>query len=206
MLLLADPISFIMKKPILLLCLLVAFNSCNDSKKAETDSSTEDKENIEYKDDLGSSAQDQPMAKDKSQASSEDRKTEDYSENKSASISGVYYNSSHKGDTECNCYCVDISATGSSELCLKENELYINALFKKNGDNINIYYKGKSEANTNEEIPWDKFETGTPIAVLSPEPNGVLKLDWKGFRIDGKIAIDYALLGKKTLEGTYKKK
>jgi hypothetical protein len=30
-------------------------------------------------------------------------------------------------------------------------------------------------------------------------------LDWKGFSIDGELAVDYAIFGKKTLEGTYKK-
>jgi len=30
-------------------------------------------------------------------------------------------------------------------------------------------------------------------------------LDWKGFYIDGELAVDYAIYGKKTLEGTYKK-
>jgi zinc D-Ala-D-Ala carboxypeptidase len=33
-----------------------------------------------------------------------------------------------------------------------------------------------------------------------------MELDWLGFTINGDLAMDYAIFGKKTLEGQYKKK
>lgn len=196
-----------MRTLIVLLCFSAFLISCNDSKKEKNGISIEN-DSIEHKNDLGSSPQDQPLktigeTPDNDEKSGEDPKEDS---NSTRTISGTYLNSEHQEDTSCKCYCIEVSTSGSSELCLKENEVYIKARFKSDGNNINIFYTGKSPATTAEKIPWDKFDTGTPIAVLSPEPNGDLKLDWKGFRIDGEIAIDYALLGKKTLEGTYKKK
>lgn len=180
--------------------------SYNDSKKEKD---VNQNESIEAKQKLGTSAQDQPMdqydpdVENKNETSEKNKK--ETSTTSSESISGTYLNTEHQEDTSCKCYCIEVSTAGSSELCLKDN-MYINARFQQHGNKINIFYTGKSTGTTADKIPWDKFETGTPIAVLSQEPNGSLKLDWKGFRIDGEIAIDYALLGKKTLEGTYKKK
>ena len=120
-------------------------------------------------------------------------------------ISGTYIKSDHPEDWNCSCFCLDVKMSGTSELCLSQDKLYINGRFEQRGNNINIYYSGKSSKTTNSDIPWDKFEKNTPIAVLSPSANG-FDLDWKGFSIDGEIAVDYALYGKKTLEGTYKRK
>ncbi len=196
-----------MRTLIILLCFTASLVSCNNSSKEKDDLSAEN-DSLEYKNDLGTSAQDQPINVEE-ETPNEYKKTEvDRSENSNSAtaISGTYLNTEHQKDTSCKCYCLEVATSGSTELCLKENEMYINARFQQDGNNINIFYTGKSSRTTAENIPWDRFQTGTPIAILSPEPNGDLKLDWKGFRIDGEIAIDYALLGKKTLEGTYKKK
>ncbi|QYA25509.1 hypothetical protein G3I01_08305 [Gramella sp. MT6] len=196
-----------MRTLIILLCFTACLVSCNNSNKEKDDLSAEN-DSLEYKNDLGTSAQDQPINVEE-ETPKENEKTEvDRSENSNpvTAISGTYLNTEHQEDTSCKCYCLEVATSGSTELCLKENEMYINARFQQDGNNINIFYTGKSTRTTAENIPWDRFQTGTPIAILSPEPNGDLKLDWKGFRIDGEIAIDYALLGKKTLEGTYKKK
>ena len=91
----------------------------------------------------------------------------------------------------------------NSELCLKKDEIYIQARFSKDADGkLNVFYVKPSEKNTNDKLPWDKFDTNKPIAVLTPSGKG-LELDWKGFSIGGELAVDYALYGKKTLEGTY---
>ncbi len=197
-----------MRTLIILICFGAFLISCNDSRK-EKDNLSGKQDTIEAKENLGTSAQDQPIHQDgRDQSKNKQLSQGDEKKNNelSAITSGTYLNTEHKEDTSCKCYCIEISTNGTSELCLKENEIYINARFEESGQNINIFYADKSSKTTAEEIPWDKFETGTPIAVLSPEPNGNLKLDWKGFIIDGKIAVDYALYGKKTLEGTYKKK
>lgn len=120
-------------------------------------------------------------------------------------LAGKFIKTDHTSDSDCSCYCVNINFSGTSELCLSENKLYINARMEKSGDKINVYYSGKTAKTSNTEIPWDKFDTSVSIAEIKPEADGGLKLDWKGFTIDGKIAVDYALYGKKTLEGTYKK-
>lgn len=197
-----------MRTLIILLCFSVSLISCNDSQK-ESETPSKPNQTIEPKNDLRTAAQDQPIDQKDNNFRKENKSSnvhdEESNTSASAPISGVYLNSQHQEDTACNCYCIEISLDGSSKLCLKD-DMHINARFQENGNNIDIYYSGKSSGSVDGEIPWEKFETGTPIATLNPQPNGDLKLDWKGFSINGEIAIDYALLGKKTLEGTYKKK
>lgn len=195
-----------MKKIIFLFCLSISFISCNDTKKDGDAKATQEENQIKQsKKKVGTSAQDQPIDNIEADSATEPNPGRD-EDPVSNGISGTYYHTQHKDDASCTCYCLEINSGGNSELCLKENELYINARFQKNGKNFDVYYLGKSSKTSNNEIPWDKFETGTPIAVLSPEGDGTLKLDWKGFSQNGEIALDYALYGKKTLEGTYKKK
>ncbi len=204
---LENPISMKMRALILLICFSVCLISCNDSGKKKDNLSTKN-DSLEYKNDLGTSAQDQPINVVEETPEENVKPEGDRRENSDLekAHSGTYLKTDQQEDLSCKCYCLEVSIGGTSELCLKENEMYIYARFEQDGNNINIFYKSRSDKTPAEKIPWDKFETGMPIAVLSPEPNGDLKLDWKGFRIDGEIAIDYALLGKKTLEGNYKKK
>ena len=106
----------------------------------------------------------------------------------------------------CNCYCLEVNFSGNSELCLDEDKMYIQARFSKTeNNNIKVYYIAPSGRNQNGELPWEDFQQDLPIAVLSPDDNGNFILDWKGFSIDGKLAVDYAIFGKKTLEGSYQK-
>lgn len=197
-----------MRTAVILIFLFLSITSCNDSnkeKKVEIDS--EKSEMVDTTNNTPvTSSQENTSEQIDSGNTNTDRSSEITEKDKSVNISGLYINKDHLDDNACKCYCVDISLTGTSELCLMENELYINARFQKNGNEIAVYYSGKSASTTNEEIPWDEFETNTPIAILSPLKDGNLELDWKGFSINGEIALDYALYGKKTLEGTYKKK
>ncbi|SDS61096.1 hypothetical protein [Gramella sp. MAR_2010_147] len=197
-----------MRTLLIILCFFFSLTACNDSKKDEaSENKQEQNESTSSQDDLDYTLEDQKIKSDSSESEDSESKTDRLENNDqtSNSISGLYVKNDEQEDFNCKCYCIDVNINGTSELCLTEGELYINGRFEQNGNNIGIYYSGKSSGNTDTEIPWDKFETGTPIAVLSPSPNG-FKLDWKGFSIDGKIAVDYALYGKKTLEGTYKKK
>lgn len=184
------------------------FISCEDNTKKSEDNFKSDREeyqNIQPKDKVGSSAQDQPVNQNSGEGqtpgSTSDTET---NENGVGDISGRYIRTDHPEDVNCSCYCVTVTMGGTSELCLSDKELYINARYSANQNQINIYYAGKAPKNSNNDLPWDKFDTETPIAVLNSTPDG-LKLDWKGFTIDGELAVDYALYGKKTLEGTYKK-
>ena len=108
----------------------------------------------------------------------------------------------------CNCYCVEVSFSTPTELCISPNDIYISARFTRNGDNkANVYFVEMLKATgTETEIPWGDFDKTTPIATASLQPDGSVKLDWLGFAIDGEIAVDYAIYGKKSLEGIYKRK
>ncbi|MDT0675775.1 hypothetical protein [Autumnicola musiva] len=119
---------------------------------------------------------------------------------------GNYIKTGHKTGQNCQCYCLNISLSETSNLCLVENEMYITSTFERDGDRINVFYNSTSEENKNSDLPWDKFDKDKPIAVLEPQPNGQIHLDWKGFSINGELAVDYAIFGKKNLEGTYEKK
>ena len=201
-----------MRATVILLCIFLSLTSCNNSEKnndpdADPNQNINQNRNQNSGQNLDTNSQDnssEPAENDPS-IDSQSRTENQANSNKISNLSGTYINTEHTADNNCKCFCIEITE-GTSELCLKENEIYIDARFVKKGENMEIYYSGKSSGSSDQEIPWDKFETGTPIAVISPEPGGNFKLDWKGFSIDGKIAIDYALYGKKTLEGTYKKK
>jgi hypothetical protein len=54
-------------------------------------------------------------------------------------------------------------------------------------------------------VPFNTFDTTVPIAVLTQTSNNTLTLDWKGFSVNGDLAVDYAILGKKNLEGKFVK-
>lgn len=190
-----------------LFCMIFLF-SCKDHKENRQDKkNSEQQEYLESDDtrDNGSYKDDRPL--ERNIETPDSGNITDGTENRSegSGISGIYLKNDHPEDRACSCYCIDVKMTGTSELCLSEGELYINGRFEKSGTNINIYYTGKASRTSDTEIPWDKFEKNTPIATLNPTSNG-FDLDWKGFSINGEIAVDYALYGKKTLEGTYKKK
>ncbi|HSP11281.1 MAG TPA: hypothetical protein VLO29_02040 [Salegentibacter sp.] len=119
-------------------------------------------------------------------------------------ISNSRYVKTDENDADCSCYCIDVAISGQSQLCLMDNEIYINARFSQSGNTTLVYYIEPSAKNTNEDIPWEDFDTNSPIAEITPTAEG-MELDWKGFSIDGELAVDYAIYGKKTLEGAYKK-
>ncbi|MAM17865.1 MAG: hypothetical protein ABGW91_13195 [Christiangramia sp.] len=190
-----------MKVRLIIICFGLLLWSCKDQQGAKTDSTdipaSERTSENDYSD-SGKMTAEEPTGDQ--QASDKDSLA--MPEN---GYSGVYIKTDHPEDSGCSCYCIDMATSGTGELCLKDQELYINTRYAQDGDEIEVYYTGKSSKTTNSEIPWDRFETGTPIAVISPNAEG-FDLDWKGFSIDGDLAVDYAILGKKTLEGTYKRK
>ncbi len=131
-------------------------------------------------------------------------KGRDTKEETQGRISNTKYVKVDENDGGCSCYCVDIVTTGQTELCLKQDEIYINARFSQSGNTTLVYFSGPSAKNTNDELPWEDFDTNTPIAEITPTAEG-MKLDWKGFSINGELAVDYAIYGKKALEGSYRK-
>lgn len=111
---------------------------------------------------------------------------------------------------ECNCNCVEIDFQDATVLCLDtKSGLSIFARFEKVSDSeVHVYYvQPKNTDNINDEkIPWGQFDTTVPIAVVSYSGSGAFDMDWKGFSINREIAADYAIYGKKNLEGSYIKK
>ncbi len=198
-----------MKRLIFIISLLLSFSACNESgnkKEKDTDARTSSEgktEKSEPTENYGMADTIETGQNNTYETPSEKNSQEERTASAST-ISGKYIKDDHKEDTDCSCYCVDIALSGISELCLAENKLYINARFEKTGNKIKVYYNGKSAKTSDTEIPWDKFDKSV-IAEITPQAGDGLKLDWKGFSIDNEIAVDYALYGKKTLEGTYKK-
>ena len=108
---------------------------------------------------------------------------------------------------DCNCNCIDISYDSPTEWCIGKDKIYISASCKKTGENTaDIYFIAPSrEDSPDKPLPWKDFDTNSPVATLTFQPDGSAELDWLGFSKNGEVITEYALLGKKTLEGTYKK-
>ena len=184
------------------ICLtMLTITGCKDSTNSENENKAEDTITTHKNgfQDLNEQSSDQSE-----EASITD--TTSTAEEKNTDYSGTYTNLAYTEDSNCECYCLEIAAGKSSEICLKPGELYMEADFRKVGNEIHVFYKGASVKSKQNDIPWNDLDTGTAVATFSKVSTNQYKLDWKGFQIDGKTAVDYALLGKKTLEGTYKLK
>lgn len=122
-------------------------------------------------------------------------------------ITGQFIKKGQESDSNCGCYCLDLSSN-TAELCLVQGEMYINTRLQKNADNtIDVFLAEPATRNTQgKDMPWKDFDRNSAIATIKPVANGELELDWLGFKINGDLAVDYAIFGKKTLEGNYKKK
>lgn len=109
--------------------------------------------------------------------------------------------------TDCTCDCIEINFDTPTEWCIDRDKLYITAQTRKTGENsAEVYLVSASrEIEPDKSLPWHDFDTNTPIATITFQADGSAELDWLGFSTDGEVATDYALYGKKTLEGTYKK-
>ncbi|SDR66786.1 hypothetical protein SAMN04487764_0099 [Gillisia sp. Hel1_33_143] len=119
---------------------------------------------------------------------------------------GNYIKVGEETDSNCNCYCISINYSDISTFCLVQNEMYINVKFVQNqSGSTDVYYIDISDRNKQgKEIPWNDFDTDSPIANITNIDGNTFELDWLGFKINGDLAKDYAIYGKKTLEGKYK--
>ncbi len=125
----------------------------------------------------------------------------------SPTLAGMYIKKGEESDASCACFCLDLSGN-TAELCMVNGKMYVNTRLQKNPDNtMDVFLVEPSGRNTEgKDMPWKDFDRNSAIATIKPKSNGELELDWLGFKINGDLAIDYALFGKKTLEGDYKKK
>ncbi|MFN4764493.1 hypothetical protein ACKGJN_15290 [Gillisia sp. Q332] len=128
--------------------------------------------------------------------------------NSTATLAGNYIKAGLENDANCTCYCLDVQFNSTSQLCLTPDKMYINVRFEKVNEKLgNVYLIAPSDRNTEgDAIPWSKFSRNIPVATITSQNIGEIDFDWLGFTINGDIAKDYALFGKKTLEGNYIKK
>jgi len=110
-------------------------------------------------------------------------------------------------DAACNCNCLDIDFNATRTLCLdKKSGIDIQVNYVVKGKIIEvIYLNGKGNIDDKNPIPWSDFDKNSVVAEISTTGNQ-MQLDWKGFTIDNKLATNYTILGKKNLEGNYKRK
>lgn len=206
-----------MKKQVILFALALVLFSCKNQEKQEENEGTDDiqlteQETEEYNNsDLNTpasqtetSANNEEDRDRENMASPDDIGDQNTEKEQSGQISNSKYVKLDENDSDCSCYCIEVVTSGQSELCLKQNEIYINVRFSQSGNTTLVYFSEPSAKNTNDELPWEDFDSNTPIAEITPTADGI-DLDWKGFSINGELAVDYAIYGKKTLEGSYKK-
>ena len=176
------------------LCCVLILGSCKNKDSGDHNSETQ-----------AESLTESEHNKDSSNIKSTSRTN---SKDPAKTIEGQYIRIGEEADLNCECYCLYLNFTSNSELCLSPDKIYINVKFEKSNNNlINVYLIDPSDINSEgDKIPWAKFDRKLPIATIAPLPNGELDLDWLGFSINGDLAMDYAIFGKKTLEGKFKKK
>lgn len=196
-----------MKKYVFLLSFLVFVVSCNDNeKRSNSENPISEESNSDRNTDEDNYADLDRENPENNNIDSEGANTD---ENKSANgFVGLY----KKVDPEaksgnCDCYCMDLVFGSNFEVCLVPGKIDIDVISKKTGNNTaDLFLVAPINSQIPEgEIPWETFSRDLPIAKLEHLPDGSLKLDWIGFSVDGELAVDYAIFGKKTLEGTYKK-
>jgi len=198
---LQNPTAMKLKLILTTLCCLFILGSCKNKDSGD--------HNSEIGSDLEKSGSESITGsgnnKDRSKTES---KSKTDSKDRTGSIEGQYIKVGEEADLNCGCYCLDLNFTSNAELCLSPDKIYINVKFEKTNTNlINVYLTDPSDINSEgDKIPWAKFDRNIPIATIAPQPNGELDLDWLGFSINGDLAMDYAIFGKKTLEGKFKKK
>lgn len=114
-----------------------------------------------------------------------------------------------KTSSGCDCNCLTINLTQTQNLCIdKEANINIEVKFKEaeKSDLVVYYVNGKGNMEGQKDIPWADFDKNSPLATINFTSPNSFKLDWKGFMQNGEIAMDYAVLGKKNLEGKYTRK
>lgn len=202
---------------LVLTCILITSSCRNSESQRESETINNDEEefspvdrNIPRQDVEIEGGEEELKEVENDSSGTENRNHQESSQSKSSytSLSGNYIKEGQETDNSCDCYCIDLNFSSNVELCLISNDMYIRARLERNSDNsINVFLVDPSAENSQgEDIPWQDFDRNSPIAKITPQNNGNLDVDWLGFTINGDLAMDYAILGKKTLEGSYKKK
>ncbi|NJW51869.1 hypothetical protein [Salinimicrobium oceani] len=185
-------------KKLILICLSVISFACNDRGRNSTTSEVADRDTISSKTQPPGNIQEE---RDAVQTEKEEPRIP-------VALDGRYRKiEEESAATTCNCNCIEINFEQATEWCIDKDKIYITARTQKTGENsADVYFQAVArEMAPDRKMPWQDFDTDTPVAKLTFTPNGGAELDWLGFSTNGEISTDYALFGKKTLEGTYKK-
>lgn len=179
---------------------LAVFASCNNQEKAKSAQTEEVQQdtadanlppgNIQHERDAVQTEKEEP--KDTAKISH--------------SLEGRFVKSEAKDTSgSCSCNCIEVTFEEASSLCIDPDNVVISAKFQQTSETTADIFLVKPEntENLKKDLPWDDFDLDQAIAQLEMQPDGSMKLDWIGFHTDGKLATDYAIYGKKTLEGTY---
>lgn len=203
-----------MKRYFIIFFILPLFTACNDGKKEARENNELQLEKNDNPADTsrlrtgGELVEESATEKDGVATEAVEEDAEIAETPGSNGLEGTYTKVDANGSAAgCACYCVEVSFSTPTELCVSPEHIRISARFSRQGDQkANVFYEDVLESNDLEnEIPWDSFDKTVPIATVSLQSDGSMKLDWLGFSVDGELAVDYAIYGKKTLEGTYKK-
>jgi len=196
-----------MRKFLCILLLAISVITCQDGKK----SSSEKFNKVEVaKEDASVSLQDKKLVTDGEDVVKEESsplKLDNSRPEPSTLWSGEFIKTNAlntSGTCSCNCLSIDFNATRT--LCIDEKlgiDIQVNYVLKENSVQI-IYLNGKGNLDDKNPIPWSDFDKNV-VAEISTI-NNQMHLDWKGFTINNELATDYAILGKKNLEGNYKRK
>lgn len=194
-----------MKKVVFLILSVLLVVSCNDDKKAQRPGEPI----VDTQDSVERDFTKEDIDEDRDNVSTEDEKVKTLQTPADHEFAGKYrkVDKENAGGIACNCDCLEISFTTTSELCISKDQMSISAKFvKTSGNTADVFLVEPANVeNSKDKLPWETFDRSTPIATLDLQPNGSMVLDWKGFHINGELATDYAIYGKKTLEGTYQK-
>ncbi|TQD33634.1 hypothetical protein [Haloflavibacter putidus] len=113
-----------------------------------------------------------------------------------------------ENETTCDCNCLEINFDHPVDVCIDKNaKLQIQVAYTQTNDGkVKMYYvSGSGKTKTFKSIPWEKFDKDTPLAIIEYTKNEELELDWKGFTQNKELVVDYAIFGKKNLEGKFKR-
>lgn len=200
-----------MRNIISILSLFLLIIACNDQEKK-----SQGREDIRYEGTINTDSSEKAIdsnfkeivEKERDGVLAEDEADPGLAEkDASQEVAGTYLHL-NKGNNSCSCSCLEISFTSPTELCISPDTIYISATYEYVDNNSLKIFLAEviKDEEEDRQIPWDEFDRNTPIATISIQADQTLKLNWLGFAIDGEIAVDYAIYGKKTLEGNYMKK
>ena len=197
-------------KKLVIIFLILLQASCQDEKKSSSSSELSERDTVSAENIPPGNIQEE---RDALQTPSDRETTERETANVEKPDPVTNFNGKYRKivddapAADCNCNCIEVNFDAPTEWCIVKDKMYITARSQKSGENsADLYFVNVSrENNVERALPWTDFDTTTPIANIQFQPDGTAEVDWTGFTINGEVATEYAIFGKKTLEGTYKR-